>query len=109
MKTAGEAPLVFKTISELMRRLGLPAPSHPLIDLLDYDQVTISQDDAGRSILAGFYKISFKRDFKGKVRYGQGYYDFEEGGMAFLAPNQVMSVPHEESSYDGYALFFIPI
>jgi AraC-like DNA-binding protein len=106
MKSLPQQPLVFKSISELMQRLKQPKPQHPLIGLIHYDEVNIDSEDAGRNFLIDFYKVSFKNDFKGQVKYGQGFYDFEEGGLAFLAPNQIVSMSHEENSYDGYALFF---
>jgi AraC-like DNA-binding protein len=106
MKAGNPQPIVFKSISELMRGLGMPKPLHPLIALMNYDKTEISRFYAGQSILIDFYKISFKKDFKGQVKYGQGYYDFEEGGLAFLAPNQLVTMPEDEESYEGYALYF---
>jgi AraC-like DNA-binding protein len=103
---ATEPPIVYKSISELTRALGMSAPLHPLIALVNYDITKINLENAGRSFLIDFYKISFKRDFRGKVKYGQGYYDFEEGGLAFLSPNQLVTMSGEESSYDGYSLYF---
>lgn len=101
-----QQPIVFKTISELMRGMGMAKPLHPLISVVNYDVTNIILENAGRSFLIDFYKISFKKDFKGQVRYGQGYYDFEEGGLAFLAPNQVVTMTGDESSYEGYTLYF---
>lgn len=106
MKRAARQPIVFKSISELMRGMGMPKPLHPLVALVNYDVSRISREYAGRSFLIDFYKISFKKEFKGQVKYGQGYYDFEEGGLAFLAPNQMVSLSGEESVYDGYTLYF---
>jgi AraC-like DNA-binding protein len=99
-------PIVFKNISELTRGMGLPKPMHPLVAVVNYDVTKISRENAGRSFLIDFYKISFKKDFRGQVKYGQGYYDFEEGGLAFLAPNQLVTMTGEESSYEGYTLYF---
>lgn len=99
-------PIVFKNISELMRGLNMPKPLHPLVALVQYDISKISLENAGRSFLIDFYKISFKKDFRGQVKYGQGYYDFEDGGLAFLAPNQLVTMSGEESSYEGYTLYF---
>ena len=99
---------VCNNISELMKRLGQPKPLHPLIALINYENLKLDLADAGTTFITNFYKISFKKEFKGQVKYGQGYYDFEEGGLAFLAPNQVVTMPAEESSYDGYSLFFHP-
>lgn len=100
-------PTVFKSISAYMRDMGMPKPVHPLVALVKYDSDQISRANAGRSFLVDFYKVSFKEDFTGQVKYGQGYYDFEEGGLAFLAPNQVITMSTEESCYeDGYNLYF---
>ena len=90
----------------MMRAMGMPKPVHPLIALVDYDKIKVSLHNAGRAVLIDFYKISFKKDFHGQVKYGQGYYDFEEGGLAFLAPNQLVTVPGDENSYQGYAFYF---
>jgi AraC-like DNA-binding protein len=101
-----QPPVVIKTISELMRGMGMPKPLHPLIAVVNYDITKIILENAGRSFLIDFYKVSFKKDFKGQVKYGQGYYDFEEGGLAFLAPNQLVTMTGDESSYEGYTLYF---
>lgn len=98
--------IVFKNISELMRGMGLAKPMHPLVAVVNYDVTKISRENAGRSFLIDFYKVSFKKDFRGQVKYGQGYYDFEEGGLAFLAPNQLVTMTGEESSYEGFTLYF---
>jgi hypothetical protein len=99
---------VFDSISQLMRQLELPGPQHPLIALIDYRTAEVSLKDAGNKFLLHFYKITFKSAFNGKVRYGQGYYDFEEGGMAFLGPDQLVTLSAEERAYEGYALYFHP-
>jgi AraC-like DNA-binding protein len=106
MKAHSQQPVVFKSISELMRGFGMPKPLHPLIALINYNETEVSRQYAGRAILIDFYKISFKKDFKGKVKYGQGYYDFEEGGLAFLSPNQLVTMPDDEESFEGFALYF---
>ena len=88
MKDNAQQPLQFKNISEMMRVMNMTKPLHPLIALVDYDKIKVNLDLAGRAVLIDFYKISFKKDFRGQVKYGQGHYDFEEGGLAYLAPNQ---------------------
>lgn len=103
-----QQPIVYKNISELMRGMRMPKPLHPLVAVVDYDISKISRENAGRSFLIDFYKVSFKKEFKGQVKYGQGYYDFEEGGLAFLAPNQLVTLSGEEGVYDGYTFIFMP-
>lgn len=100
-------PAIFKSISAFFRDLGMPAPLHPLVALIKYDSDKISRENAGRTFLLDFYKVSFKEYFGGHVKYGQGHYDFEEGGLAFLAPNQLTTMSTDESCYeDGYTLCF---
>lgn len=84
----------------------MPKPLHPLVALIDYDREKGGRELVGQKFMIDFYKISFKKDFSGHIKYGQGYYDFEEGGMAFLAPNQIVTMSGEESCLDGYTLFF---
>lgn len=97
-----------KSISQLVRVLGFPSPLHPLIALVDYNAVSIDMFPKGQKVSLDFYKISFKPTFKGHIKYGQGYYDFEEGGLAFLKPKQIVISPEETESYEGIALYFHP-
>ena len=61
-----------------------------------------------RSFILNFYKISYKYSTVGKMGYGQGYYyDFNEGGMMFMAPGQVLSTD-ENAEYCGYTLLVHP-
>ena len=106
MKAFTQQTLVFKSISELMATLGQPKPLHPLIALVHYERAKPNLEHAGKNFLIDFYKISFKKDFKGQVKYGQGYYDFEEGGLAFLGPNQLVTMSGEERNYEGHTLYF---
>ncbi|MBS7567039.1 AraC family transcriptional regulator [Mucilaginibacter sp. Bleaf8] len=99
--------LKFSSITDLMHRLG-QRPLHPLITLVNYDRVEIDRKDAGSWFLLDFYKITFKKNFIGTVKYGQGMYDFKEGGMAFLAPQQLVEMTADPNDYQGYALYFHP-
>jgi len=97
-----------KSISQLVRVLGFPAPSHPLVALVDYNSVSNEVFPKGQKVSLDFYKISFKPTFTGQIKYGQGYYDFEEGGLAFLKPKQIVFPPEDIESYEGIALYFHP-
>ncbi|WP_158826636.1 helix-turn-helix domain-containing protein [Mucilaginibacter lacusdianchii] len=100
--------LAFSSISDLMHRLRLRPPLHPLITLVDYSQAKVDLHDAGCWFRLNFYKITFKHNFNGSVKYGPGSYDFKEGGMAFLAPNQLVEMTANPNDYQGYALYFHP-
>jgi AraC-like DNA-binding protein len=97
-----------KSISQLVRILGLPAPLHPLVALVDYTNVSVHLFPRGQKTSLDFYKISFKPTFVGQIKYGQAYYDFAEGGLAFLKPRQIVYPPEDPASYEGIALYFHP-
>ncbi|RMZ58841.1 AraC family transcriptional regulator [Chryseobacterium nematophagum] len=98
----------FSSISQLARYLGQPAPLHPLIALIDYSNVSANLFENGTKISLDFYKISFKNNFNGQIKYGQSHYDFEEGGLAFLKPKQIVISSDNLASYEGYVLYFHP-
>ena len=89
----------FETITSVHRAFGLPAPQHPLISLLNTKDLRDSNRPSGAHVLH-FYKISFKTALSGKVRYGQGYYDFDEGGLLFASPNQVIGSDDDQHAED---------
>lgn len=108
MKKAPHLPLVFHSLSVLHRALGLPKPLHPLISLVNYGAIYMSPEDRSRPMAMDFYKISFKSNFRGQVKYGQQYYDFEEGGLSFFAPKQVITPSTANEDYTGYTLLIHP-
>ncbi|MFP3590644.1 helix-turn-helix domain-containing protein [Chryseobacterium sp. SIMBA_038] len=107
MEKKENAPLKISSISELHQILQLPKPLHPMISLIDNTQMVINKDMLKRNFIMEFYKISYKFSENGKMGYGQGYYDFNEGGMMFTAPNQILSTD-EEAYYHGYTLLIHP-
>lgn len=107
MEKKENAPLKISSISELHRLLQLPKPLHPLISLVDNTEMSVNKELLNRNFVLNFYKISYKFSENGKMGYGQGYYDFNEGGMMFTAPNQILSTK-EEAEYHGYTLLVHP-
>ncbi|MDW8849413.1 helix-turn-helix transcriptional regulator [Flavobacterium sp. MMLR14_040] len=101
-------PQIFQSISELHKAMGQPKPMHPLISVLDYGKAIFDPKDFEQGIILDFYKISFKTNFSGKLRYGHGFYDFEEGGMSFVAPGQILKMQEEEADYSGMSLNIHP-
>jgi AraC-like DNA-binding protein len=105
---ASKQPVIFNSISELHRALGLPKPLHPLISLVDYSNITVDTAELEKGMLFNFYKISYKKNFSGKIKYGQSHYDFDEGGLSFISPNQVITALEGEADYGGYTLLIHP-
>lgn len=88
MKKEEVTPLRFKSLSHAHQALGLPKPLHPLISLINGAHMPATAP--AQSHVLAFYKISYKPMLGGKLKYGQGYYDFDEGGLLFAAPNQIV-------------------
>jgi AraC-like DNA-binding protein len=108
MKAKANTPPLFNSISELHAALGLPKPLHPLVSLVDYSTITVDTKELEKGMVFNFYKVSYKKNFKGKVKYGQHYYDFNEGSLSFVSPNQVISAAEGEADYGGYTLLIHP-
>ena len=89
MKTAQPHPV--DTLSAFHQLMGLPKPAHPLISLVPFEEIHYPANAAPTALLNNFYSIALKRNFTGKLKYGQQAYDFDEGVMVFMAPGQVLS------------------
>lgn len=107
MKKAASAPHKISSLKDIHRILDVPAPLHPLISLIDNTKISAAADQLPESFLLDFYKISYKKITKGRIGYGQGYYDFDEGGLIFTAPNQVISIDKDAELF-GVTLLFHP-
>lgn len=79
-----------KTISEFHLLRGLPKPEHPLISVVDMNAIKIFAKE--EKIAFDFYFISLKHASNIKYQYGQQVYDFNEGILSFMAPNQVFGI-----------------
>ncbi|MDI9864239.1 helix-turn-helix transcriptional regulator [Flectobacillus sp. DC10W] len=104
-------PIRVSSISELHRLLQLPKPLHPMISLVDNAKMSRDFDFMYHPFFLDFYKISYKYSTNGRMGYGQGFYDFSEGGLMFTAPNQLIYTdndPSEDIQYFGFTLFFHP-
>ncbi|PST83093.1 AraC family transcriptional regulator [Pedobacter yulinensis] len=98
----------FNSLSRLHKALDMPAPMHPLVSLINNADDTIPLEKLPSPHILSFYKISYKMNFQGKFKYGQHYYDFDEGGMFFVSPNQITGGHEPISDQSGYTLLFHP-
>ncbi|MDR6967756.1 AraC-like DNA-binding protein [Flavobacterium arsenatis] len=109
MKKTNSSPYVFESISDLHRVLELPKPEHPLVSVINMEDIRCHFDDNYKSVVYNFYSICIKKNFKGTMKYGQSYYDFDEGTMTFFSPGQVIStVVDEDLALNGYWLILHP-
>jgi len=72
--------------------MGLPKPEHPLISVVNLETIKPAYSDGSVNLVFDFYSISLKRMDHAKMRYGQQEYDFDEGVMFFMSPNQVFGI-----------------
>ncbi len=97
------------TISEFHKLRCLDKPKHPLISLVDYSQITDLPESNNINWIHNFFSIAMKKNLDAKLMYGQQKYDFDEGLMSFLAPNQVLNIVVENettnSNRRGWLLF----
>lgn len=85
---------------------------HPLVSVIDFSKANPRSWDGEKSVRInyGLYCI-FLKDVKGcDIRYGQNYYDYQEGTLVFAAPGQLMVIETDGQVYQpkGYALVFHP-
>ncbi|NDI99747.1 helix-turn-helix transcriptional regulator [Flavobacterium sp. LaA7.5] len=97
------------SVKELHSFMGLPSPLNPLLTIIDHSEAVSYVPSYKQKLLLNFYNISIKRSFKGKLKYGKNHYDFDDGTMSFIAPNQIISIESEEDrNKDGWSLLFHP-
>lgn len=68
---SGTQLLRFKTISEYHKYMNLPKPEHPLVSVLNFEDILKQRPNDSINFVYEFYAISLKKDFAGKVKYGQ--------------------------------------
>ncbi len=102
----------FKKISDYHKVACIAPPEHPLISLIDYQTINYSVGQHELKWTQDYYTIGLKRNVPYKFFYGQQEYDFDEGIMTFIAPNQVMSLeanPNASSDEpEGWLLLIHP-
>lgn len=100
-----------KSIAEFHKMKGLSSPQHPLISLFDYGSFECVKEIYHKNFVFDFYHISIKRSVVAKFKYGQNHYDFDDGVMFFIAPNQVFGIETIEeiaSTKSGWVLMIHP-
>jgi AraC family transcriptional activator of pobA len=79
-----------KSISEFHSLRGLSEPEHQQISVVDMKDIKIYATD--EKMVFDFYLISLKHAKNIQYRYGQQSYDFDDGVLSFMSPNQVLGI-----------------
>lgn len=104
--------LKINSVTQFFETIGRGKPNHPLIGVFDVRELNISEEEAAKfqdiKMSSDLYAIILKDGTCG-LQYGRNKYDFEEGVLQFIAPNQIVSSnnSHTPSSY-GFFLVFHP-
>lgn len=102
-------PIHIATLAEMHKWMSVAKPSHPLVSVVNMDDVTGCADLVGKTITYGFFSIALKKNFDLRLRYGRQYYDFDEGVMTFVSPNQVIGIESENiQKMQGFMLLVHP-
>ena len=101
--------LTIKSISELHKISGYEKPTHPLISVIDFSKVEISEEQVGLKTCMDLYVVGLKDSGCGN-QYGRNNYDFDEGVLFFYGPNQVQTISqsHKKGDIEGWMIIFHP-
>jgi YesN/AraC family two-component response regulator len=99
--------IYFNSVTAVFNVLGLGKPQHPLIGVVDAKVFNYRKEYLNVKTVSNLYYIILKDGDCG-MQYGRNQYDFEEGVLRFLAPNQVLTVTESVDSSYGFVLFFHP-
>lgn len=104
-----EKPYNIKSVHEYHEMLGIEKPRHPLISIINHAGVQSFRDERLKNKTYNFYTVSRKIIYPGAMRYGQHYYDFQEGAMVFHGPDQVISAElSADARLEGWTLVIHP-
>lgn len=104
------APYAIQSIQQFHQLMELPAPVHPLISIIRFEDIRQVPAAMPSHITHPFFSIWLKKDYQGnQLKYGQQFYDFDAGSMSFFAPGQVFSnYGSGEISHHGWWLMIAP-
>lgn len=98
----------FNSVTEIFNALGIEKPKHPLVGVDDAKIFNSKNKDyLNIKTITNMYCIILKDGDCG-MQYGRNQYDFEEGVLRFLAPNQAVTITESVESSYGFVLFFHP-
>lgn len=101
-----------ESISQLNELFQQTAPKHPLISVVDFSKIEKHEKVEEIKLTCGFYSVMFKNHCANKLKYGKEYYDFQEGTLMCIAPNQIITIENDANSENadivGWGLFFHP-
>ena len=98
--------LEMPSVKDYNDNLGV-ATLHPMVSIVDMSELECIRHSLKRF---GFYCIILKHLGCGDVTYGRSTYDYNDGSLVFVAPNQMAGANDGKISYNtkGWILMFHP-
>jgi AraC-like DNA-binding protein len=95
------------SITETHQLLGLPKPKHPHVSFFRHRDIGVTAEMGEVYFSLNMYLIALKDNVGGSMDYGRNKYDFQEGTLVCIGPNQVFSsnYQYKEDSDDWMLLF----
>lgn len=95
------------SIAELHQFIGGVKPLHPLITIIrEWPEMDFNFTDV--KMTGDLYIIGYKGT-NGSIGYGRNSYDFQDGTMVYISPNQVLYFDETEKDHgNGWTMFFHP-
>ncbi|MCG9791873.1 helix-turn-helix domain-containing protein [Flavobacterium algicola] len=103
--------ITINTVSELHDFFRIPKPKHPLVSVVRLAKELKDLEIDRFKYAVGLYHISLKDTCPFTItNYGRNSYDYQEGSMVFMAPNQVMEFEKQNVNRDdtGWSIVFHP-
>ncbi len=94
-------------LSQAHEMLGIDPPKHPLISIVQWENLTPPKEKTLVKYMSDFYTVMLK-DADCGLQYGRNYYDFDQGLLTFIGPKQVFATTNENFSATGWMLVFHP-
>lgn len=103
--------LTIHSITQVHDFFGLEKPKHPLISVLNTGSTLKDVEIEKFKYVLDLYQINLKDNCAYTIsNYGRNSYDFEEGTMVFVAPNQVLEYESRNVNTEdtGWSIVFHP-
>lgn len=98
-----------KSIADYHSLVNIAKPVNPLFSVINFEDTRKSSDCIPQNLVFDFYTIALKKNFNGRIKYGQKEYSFNDGIMVFMSPEQVLSIEaNKNSQHSGWLLFIHP-
>ncbi|TNE55381.1 MAG: AraC family transcriptional regulator [Bacteroidetes bacterium] len=103
----GEEIIRIKSVSDVHAATSSGNVRHPLITILEASACSYPKGLTKQKIVSDLYTIMLKDKDCG-IQYGRNSYDFDEGVLTFIGPDQVVSFNESPEEPRGWMLFFHP-